>query len=83
MQGSILISGGTGFLGTELCARLLDICDSPIHALIRASGKAEAYHRLREAWQHDPALCAAIGTRVFPVPGDFEEPGLGLDAVTS
>ena len=61
MQGSIFISGGTGFRGTELCARLLEICDSPIYALVRASGEAEAYHRLREAWQHDPPLYAAIG----------------------
>lgn len=80
MTGSIFISGGTGFLGTELCARLLDICDSPIHVLVRAADQAEALHRLREAWQHDGALYASIGTRAFPVVGDFTQPGLGLDA---
>ena len=80
MTGSIFISGGTGFLGTELCARLLDICDSPIHVLVRAADQAEALHRLREAWQHDGALYASIGARAFPVVGDFTQPGLGLDA---
>ena len=82
MQGSVFITGGTGFLGTELCARLLEICDSPIYALVRASGDAEAFHRLCGAWQHDRALYAAIGVRVFPVPGDFEKPGLGLAPAT-
>ncbi|MBQ3404292.1 MAG: SDR family oxidoreductase, partial [Oscillospiraceae bacterium] len=82
MAGLIFISGGTGFLGTELCARLLDTCDFPIYALIRAANKADALHRLREAWQHDAALYASVGRRVFPVMGDFTKPGLGLDAQT-
>ena len=78
-MGSIFISGGTGFLGTELCARLLEVCDSPVYVLVRASGEAEAYHRLRGAWQHAPALYEAIGVRACPVPGDLEKAGLGLD----
>ena len=83
MSGSILISGGTGFLGTALCAELLKLCDAAIYVLVRASGDAEATHRLREAWQHDGALYAAIGGRVRIVVGDFTQSGLGLDAETA
>ena len=82
MTSSLLLSGGTGFLGTELCARLLDTCDFPIYAFVHATNKAEAFHRLREAWQHEAALYASVGRRVFPVVGDFTKPGLGLDAQT-
>ena len=83
MSGSILISGGTGFLGTALSAELLKRCDVSIYVLVRASSESEAVHRLREAWQHDGALYAAIGGRVHPVTGDFTRPGLGLDAETA
>ncbi|MBQ3477852.1 MAG: AMP-binding protein [Clostridia bacterium] len=83
MSDSILISGGTGFLGTALSAELLKMCDAAIYVLVRASSDAEASHRLREAWQHDGALYATIGGRVRPVVGDFTKPGLGLDAETA
>ena len=83
MTDAILISGGTGFLGTALCAELLKICDAAIYVLVHASSDAEAIHRLREAWHHDGALYAAISGRVHPVVGDFTRPGLGLDAGTA
>ena len=83
MTDAILISGGTGFLGTALSAELLKICDADIYVLVRASDVAEAAHRLREAWQHDGVLYAAIGGRVHPVVGDITKSGLGLDAQTT
>lgn len=83
MTDAMLISGGTGFLGTALCAELLKMCDGVIFVLVHASSDAEAVHRLREAWQHDGALYAAIGGRVRPVAGDFTQSGLGLDAETA
>ena len=83
MSGSIFLSGGTGFLGTALCAELLKLRDTPVFVLVRASSEAEAVHRLREAWQHDGALYASIGTCIHPVVGDFTRPGLGLDVETA
>ena len=80
MTASILLTGSTGFLGTSLCADLLNACAMPIYVLVRATSDAEALHRLREAWQHDDTLYRAIGAHVHPVLGDFTKPGLDLDA---
>lgn len=74
----ILMTGATGFLGTELAARLVRISQSKIYALVRAAGEAEAHHRLRAAWSHDKELYQAVGTQILPVPGDFTKPDLGL-----
>ena len=79
MTDIILVTGATGFLGTELAARLIRTSRSKLYALVRAAGEAEAYHRLRAAWYHDKELCQAIGTQVIPVPGDFTKPNLGLE----
>lgn len=79
MTNTICMTGATGFLGTELAAQLVRTYRSKIYALVRAADEAEAYHRLRAAWCHDKELYQAIGTQVFPVPGDFTKPGLGLE----
>ncbi|MBR2764875.1 MAG: AMP-binding protein [Blautia sp.] len=79
MTDTILLTGATGFLGTELAARLIRMPRVRIYALVRAGGFQEACHRLREAWQHDDELYAAVGGQVCPVPGDFTLPGLGMD----
>ncbi|MBQ1490349.1 MAG: SDR family oxidoreductase, partial [Blautia sp.] len=78
MKDTIFITGGTGFLGTELCARLVKEESSPIYVLVRSSSKEEAIHRLREAWYHEEELYKSIGIRIFPVMGDFTQSGLGL-----
>ena len=80
MKDTIFITGGTGFLGTELCLELVKDQSSPIYVLVRSSSKEEAIHRLREAWYQKPELYKAIGTQVFPVLGDFTKEGLGLSA---
>lgn len=79
MTDIILMTGATGFLGTELAARLIRTSQSKIYALVRAAGESEAYHRLRAAWYHDKELYQAIGTQILPLPGDFTKPDLGLD----
>ena len=77
---AILLTGATGFLGTELAQRLVRSPGTRIYALVRAADEAAGMLRLKEAWQHDEALCKCLGTQVFPVPGDFTLPGLGLAA---
>ena len=80
MTDSILLTGATGFLGTEVAARLADLPGTVVYALVRSSCEEEAVHRLREAWFHDKKLYDAIGRKVFPICGDFTVENLGLNA---
>ena len=82
MTESILLTGGTGFLGTELAARLIRIPGVKIYACIRSENQAEAYCRAQYAWFHEKELYWAIGGAVIPVSGDFTKSGLGFDAET-
>jgi long-chain acyl-CoA synthetase len=76
----LLLTGATGFLGTELLARYLQRTDREIVAIVRADDDAHAQRRL------DETLASAFGTsapyagRVRALAGDMTLPGLGLQA---
>ena len=65
-MGAVLLTGATGFVGTELLDRLLERGDRPVHALVRAADDHAAAERL-------PAH-----PRLNVLAGDIEQPGLGL-----
>ena len=65
-MGAVLLTGATGFVGTELLDRLLERGDRPVHALVRAPDDRAAAERL-------PAHA-----RLNVLAGDIERPGLGL-----
>lgn len=75
----VLMTGATGFLGTELLARYLQRSDRMIYAIVRADDDAHALQRL-----HD-TLAGAFGSaepyraRVHALAGDMTQPGLRLD----
>jgi thioester reductase-like protein len=69
-MGAVLLTGATGFVGTELLERLLERGDRPVHALVRAADDHAAAERL-------PAHA-----RLNVLAGDIEQPGLGLSAAT-
>jgi len=74
----VLITGATGFIGTQVVHRLIsEDCD--IVVLVRARSNEEAELRLRRAWWDFPELRKLIGTRVQVVAGDIRENDLGLD----
>ncbi len=79
-ERGILLTGGTGFLGTELAARLAKAEETSVYVLVRAADHAEAAQRLRAAWQHDQSLYQAVGRQLLPLPGDFTKADLGLNA---
>jgi long-chain acyl-CoA synthetase len=82
MGGVILLTGGTGFLGTEVAARLLARADLEIISLVPASADAAAVAACSRAWWHRPQLRSALGSRIRAVVGDVTRPRLGLDPRT-
>jgi thioester reductase-like protein len=79
--GTLLLTGGTGFLGPFLLRSLLEQTDATIYVLVRASTVDHAHQRLRAALETAAAsgsVLAQFDKRVVPICGDLEEPGLGL-----
>ena len=74
----ILLTGGTGFLGSALLGRLSSMYpDKPIYVLVRAQDDEHAAHRVRES---SPALALK---NIFPIAGDVSRPNLGLSSKNS
>jgi thioester reductase-like protein len=65
-MGAVLLTGATGFVGTEILSRFLERADRHIFALVRAENDDQAAARL-------PAH-----ERLTAVAGDIEQPDLGL-----
>lgn len=79
MSGALLLTGGTGFLGMELIARMLEADEGPdIVVAVRARDDAEAAGRVSAllARLYDAPPPAA--RRLRAVRADLTEPGLGL-----
>jgi thioester reductase-like protein len=81
-SNSILLTGGTGFLGPFLLASLLAQTDATIHVLVRAAtphvARARLLNELRASGAADVATIEAFDQRVVPICGDLEKPNLGL-----
>ncbi len=76
----ILITGITGFLGTEIASEIIRTTDDILYGLIRAGSPEEAAVRLSKLWYTRPELKNQIGERIIPIPGDVTEKNLGLSA---
>ncbi|KPK13549.1 MAG: long-chain fatty acid--CoA ligase [Betaproteobacteria bacterium SG8_41] len=82
MSAVVLLTGATGFLGTQVARRLIQKADCTVIALVRAEDREAARHRLARAWWDWRELADAIGTRVQVECGDVSAPCLGLEAPT-
>jgi thioester reductase-like protein len=76
--GAVLLTGATGFVGSQVLLRYLRRARRRVYALVRGSDPADAAERLSSA-------VASLGAelppgRVVAVPADLERDGLGLDA---
>ena len=71
LSGVVLVTGGTGFLGTQVCLRLVRDTDMSIVAFVRASDHEAAGLRLRRAWHDWPELEAQVGDRVKGLAADI------------
>jgi long-chain acyl-CoA synthetase len=79
MSGVILLTGATGFLGTQIARRLFGDPSHTIVALVRAENEEGAVRRLSRIWWDWPELGRAIGDRVEVLCGDVSSPRLGLE----
>jgi thioester reductase-like protein len=78
LNETIFLTGGTGFLGTELASQLCGSDCGKVYVLVRAENEAAAMHRLKSAWFPMRGLYERIGVQFFPVCGDFTKDSLGL-----
>jgi thioester reductase-like protein len=76
---TILLTGATGFIGTEVLARLLSEGDDPVVALVRGRDGDDADRRAA-ALLDGLAAGRAQRARMRAVPGDLTAAGLGLSA---
>ena len=73
-EGTVLVTGATGLVGTEVVAQLLSTTNSKIYVLVRAKTKEDAENRLRALWWGNDILVNAIGKRVDTIIGDITKP---------
>jgi long-chain acyl-CoA synthetase len=77
--GVVLLTGATGFVGTEVAGRLLERPDVTVVALVLAADEEAARRTARRAWHGRPELIDALDRRIEVLPGDVRAPRLGLD----
>lgn len=82
MSGCILLTGATGFLGSQIARQLIQETDFSIVTIVRAETRETAMARLSRAWWDWQDLAPQVGTRIEAVPGDVSQPELGLNGVT-
>ncbi len=79
-MNNILITGVTGFLGTEIVSEIMQTTEDTVYGLVRAKSQKEAGDRLFALWYKRPELTQNLGTRIIPVLGDITDKDLGLSA---
>lgn len=81
-DGTLLLTGATGFVGMELLARVLEHTDLDVVALVRADDDRAAQARIDDLFK---TLVAPAGRprrgRVRAVAANLESPGLGLSPI--
>jgi len=78
VSGVVLVTGGTGFLGTQVCLRLIKNTQMDIIAFVRASDHEAACIRLSRAWHDWPELEEQVGKRVKVLSTDITAERFGL-----
>ena len=74
----IFLTGGTGFLGSQVLAELLRRTGARLHCLVRAADAEAASRRLRSALADRELWRDEMAGRIEAVPGDLSAPRFGL-----
>lgn len=78
---AILLTGGTGFLGTYLLSDLLRQTQALIYCHARGSNQDEVKARLIRSLENCKLWKEEYYPRIIPLPGDLAQPYLGLSLV--
>ena len=78
LKKTILLTGASGFIGTQIARYFLEDEEIVVLALVRASNDSEAKRKLEREWWDWPELINSIGSRIEVVRGDVCLPNLGL-----
>ncbi len=84
IDGDILLTGATGFLGSHILRDLIVATDFKIYCIIRAHNKEEATDRLKERlhFYFGNVMDELFGERIIILNGDFSLNHLNLDDIT-
>ena len=80
MNNFIFVTGGTGFIGTQIIRRLIKDTNNTILVLVRGENEQEVKNRLVRAWWDWTELRNNIDSKIQIVQGDITQPNLGIDA---
>ena len=75
---TVLLTGGSGFLGAYLLAELLRQTHATVICLVRAADPAKGLAKLSRELSAYGLWDAALAARIQPLIGDLAEPSLGL-----
>lgn len=80
LNGDILLTGATGFLGSHLLYELLKKTPYTVYCLVRGNSLKNATSRLKERLNYyfKDGLNSYFGNRIFVINGDFTKEHLGL-----
>jgi len=78
MTGQILVTGSTGFLGTQIIRKLIEE-KKKIIVLVRGQTYEQALNHLMRSWMEWPELLEALKQDIKFLKGDIAKPYLGLE----
>lgn len=74
----VLITGASGFLGTQVTRLILGQNDCPILVIVRGKDLHDAKNRLKRTWRNWPELIKEMDGRIEVVAGDLSLPQFGF-----
>ncbi len=79
IKAAVMITGASGFLGTQVTRLILEQSDHPICVILRGRDLYDAKKRLKRIWWDWPELIEEIDRRIVVYVADLSLPQLGLD----